>query len=391
MPNAYPLNADPERPMRSQMLPAQTLPAKLLPAQQSAVSAAGAPLAGKQLPQRNRTGDSSTGDFSTGDSSLRVQQLAQEIRQLETAGRRMSAEEAISTGSEALDACLPHGGYVRGSVIEFLRATPACGAAYLAYSAAAAAMQATAGFLVVVDVPQSQAPRSQAPHSQAAGPEPERVLASGQRSPAQGASPSQHRAAGRCNPSHFTYPPALAAHGIDLQKVIFVRPASWADALWTVDQSLRTSAVAAVVAELDRMDDRAARRLQLAAEAGGSLALLLRSAQARRHPSWAEVQWLVRSQALPQHLRPAGAVLPSDGNVFSARPTSSTAGRQLHVQLLRSRGGRSGASMCLHLDPVTGAIRSVSAERNRYEQTASVHLASQLARPTTPSRRAAAS
>src|SRR5690606_20936174 len=153
------------------------------------------------------------------DSSTRVQQLAREIRQLETAGRRPSAEGAISSGSQAMDACLPHGGYVRGSVIEFLRATPACGAAYLVYSAAAAAMQASEGFLVVVDVPQSQVVASK----------PQQARPSGPRSSRQGAWPSQPK--GDCEPSHFTYPPALVAHGIDLQKVIFVRPASVADAV----------------------------------------------------------------------------------------------------------------------------------------------------------------
>src|SRR5690606_19118752 len=78
--------------------------------------------------------------------------------------------------------------------------------------------------------------------------------------------------------------------------VIFVRPQSQADAMWAVDQALRTQTVAAVIAELERIDDRSARRLQLAAECGQGLALLLRGWQARLQPSWAEVQWLVRSE-----------------------------------------------------------------------------------------------
>ncbi len=214
-----------------------------------------------------------------------LQRLAREIEQLDSgAGRAAPQSPRCSAGCAAMDALLPGGGYAAGCVVEYLRSTPACGASSLAWAAAAAAMRQSGGFLVVVDT------------------------------------------------QHNVYPPPLTSHGIDLAKVIFVRPQSQVDALWAVDQALRTTAVAAVFAELERIDDRSARRLQLAAESAGGLALLVRSCAARQHPSWAEVQWLVRSQ----------------GN------------RRWHVQLARARGGQAGRSALLELDPLNGQFTQVA-------------------------------
>lgn len=262
-----------------------------------------------------------------------IDQLAREVRKLESSGRTLGQQVAISTGCEAMDACLPHRGYVPGSIVEYLRVAPACGASYLAFAAAAEAMKQTAGFLVLVDIDQ-----------------------------------------------HF-YPPALQAHGMDLEKVIFVRPESLADGIWAVDQALRTPAVAAVVAELDRIDDRAARRLQLAAESGDGLALLLRGAVARKQPSWAEVQWLVGSR---------------DGNARTAcashsisQTVASRAARRLRVKLVRHRSGIAGQVLPLEIDSITGRIESAD-KRDRHEQKAAMRLASELASAKSPSRRATA-
>ncbi|MEO8270548.1 MAG: hypothetical protein ABI557_12565 [Aureliella sp.] len=228
-----------------------------------------------------------------------LERLTREIAQLETSAGRTRREPARSSaGCAALDELLPRGGYAAGCVVEYLRATPACGASTLAWAAAAAAMHATDGFLVVVDT------------------------------------------------QHNIYPPPLASHGIDLAKVIFVRPQSQGDAIWAIDQALRTSAVAAVVAELERIDDRSARRLQLAAESGQSLALLLRGRQARQQPTWAEVQWLVRSQRAP-----LDSVQPDRDPV---QP-----GRRWHLQLVRVRGGQAGRSAVLEMEPLTGQLRLV--------------------------------
>ena len=193
---------------------------------------------------------------------------------------------------------------------------------------------------------------------------------------------------------HNIYPPALASWGIDLEKVVLVRPQSDVDALWAVDQSLRTPAVAAVVADVERIDDRAARRMQLAAEQGGGLALLLRPASARRGPSWADIQWVVRGLA-SRDVSPTQQCSPRDGRCqrphFSFlsffTPTSLNQDRRLQVQLVRVRGGKAGATVRLRISARDGTLQEVE----RHEPTGALHLASQLASATSPSRRAAAS
>src|SRR5207249_1094082 len=83
------------------------------------------------------------------------------------------------------------------------------------------------------------------------------------------------------------YPPAAAGLGVPLERTILVQPASASDALWALEQALRCRAVAVALAWIDALHDRAFRRLQLAAEAGGSLGFLLRPAACRAEPSWA--------------------------------------------------------------------------------------------------------
>ncbi len=286
-------------------------------------------------------------DAATGESAASLQRqrealqkLAREVRHLETAGRATErVESAISTGCAALDASLPAGGYLPGSMIEYLRTTPACGASYLAFAAAASTLRTRGGFLVVVDM---------------------------------------HRT---------IYPPALHCHGIDLRQVIFVRPESQADALWAADQALRTPAVAAVVAELELIDDRSARRLQLAAERGQGVGLLLRSLAARRSPSWAEVQWIVKSLPPPRTTAATAGSWQSQGS------------RRLQVQLARLRGGQAGATWRLEIQASTGVIQAIefeSLERKWHEQSDSqsyspphpVRLATELARAAGPGQRA---
>ncbi len=264
-----------------------------------------------------------------------MERLSREVRGLETAGKQATRKSTISCGCEALDRSLPEGGYAAGSVIEYLRAMPGCGASTLVFTAASAAMKSTNGFVVIIDT------------------------------------------------QHNIYPPALASWGIDLEKVVLVRPQSDVDALWAVDQALRTPAVAAVVADVERIDDRAARRMQLAAEQGGGLALLLRPASARRGPSWADVQWMVRSL-------PSLDVSPTQNVGHRAAMDSAhfrhTEERRLQVQLVRVRGGKAGATVRLRVSAKDGTLREVE----RHEPTGALHLASQLASATNPSRRAAA-
>jgi len=79
-------------------------------------------------------------------------------------------------------------------------------------------------------------------------------------------------------PPHIPYAPALAGCGINLSHLLLVHPRQPGDALWAVEQAMRAGTCGAVLAWPSRMDDRSLRRLQLAAEAGGTLGVLFRAA-----------------------------------------------------------------------------------------------------------------
>lgn len=182
-----------------------------------------------------------------------------------------------STGVPALDRCLPLAGLRRGSLVEYLghgnlgQGHPGQGAS-LAFAAACAACEDRV--LVVVD-----------------------------------------------RQGQF-YPPAW---GIELSQTVLIRPSNETHELWAMDQALRCPGVGAVVIRCARLDQRDFRRLQLAAEAGGALGLLVRPVKLRGQPTWADVQWLIEPQPSRDRWR-------------------------LRVELARCRGGTGGSSVILELD-----------------------------------------
>lgn len=172
------------------------------------------------------------------------------------------------------------------------------------------------------------------------------------------------------------YPPAAVSMGVPPERMILLRPRSAADAIWSIDQSLRSGTVAAVWASLPmRIEDRDARRLQLAAETGRTPGLLVRGFAARGKPSFAEVQFYVsqRSRSVkPQ--RPANHA--SDFEVIS-------------VTLDRVRGGVVGKQLDLQIID-SAIIRPIASPTTRPQtirhETAAEHLASQLANPASAKR-----
>ncbi len=175
-----------------------------------------------------------------------LEQLEQQVQQLEQAGRPR-ARPAIRSGCAALDGLLPQQGFRPGTLVEWL-ALPGGGATTMALLAAREACR-QGGALVVVD-----------------------------------------------RPGRF-YPPAAAAWKLDLRRVILVRPQSETDEHWACDQALRSPQVAALLCWPERLDSHTFRRWQLAAEASGTLGLLVRGLAARREPSWADVRCLVEPRA----------------------------------------------------------------------------------------------
>ena len=109
------------------------------------------------------------------------------------------------------------------------------------------------------------------------------------------------------NAPHLPYAPALAQAGIALERCLVVRPATREDALWAAEQSLKSGACGAVLFWLGQiLGDRPLRgadeyawlrRLQMAAEAGRSMAVFFRSTAAERLSTPAHLRVVVSSDA----------------------------------------------------------------------------------------------
>jgi hypothetical protein len=80
-------------------------------------------------------------------------------------------------------------------------------------------------------------------------------------------------------PPYIPYAPALAAHGLELSRLMLVRAEKAEERFWACEQALRYQDCGAVLAWIDHAPERALKRLQLAAEAGNAIALLFRSAR----------------------------------------------------------------------------------------------------------------
>ncbi|MFP4181155.1 MAG: translesion DNA synthesis-associated protein ImuA, partial [Thiohalospira sp.] len=90
-------------------------------------------------------------------------------------------------------------------------------------------------------------------------------------------------------PPHVPHAPALVAAGLDPARLLHVR-AEGDEALWALEQALRSGVCEAVLGWPAAADDRALRRLQLAAETGGATGFLFRPARALEQPSPAAVR-----------------------------------------------------------------------------------------------------
>lgn len=107
------------------------------------------------------------------------------------------------------------------------------------------------------------------------------------------------------------FPPAAVAMGIDIERIIWVRPKSRRDAVWATDQSLRCKSVSAVWSIIDeRLDDGDARRIQLAAETGKTPGFLIRPPRtADRRATFAQVSFRVELMAVPADVCAAAATM----------------------------------------------------------------------------------
>ena len=103
-------------------------------------------------------------------------------------------------------------------------------------------------------------------------------------------------------PPHVPYAPAFADAGVRLDRLLLVEARGVEDNLWACEQALRATCCGAVLLWQDHVHERALRRLQLAAEAGGAVLFLFRSARVapaspaalRLHVSRSEGRTIVR-------------------------------------------------------------------------------------------------
>ena len=262
-----------------------------------------------------------------------LDQLRNQIRNVETAGR-IDDGIRVSSGCAAIDRLLPGSGYQRGTLIQWLT-SGGQGADYLSLLVARQACQ-DGGALVVLD------------------------------------------------PLNQFYPPAAAAIGVNLDNLIVLRTENLAgseqefqtDLLWSIDQSLRCPAVAAVWGPLDQIDERWFRRFQLSAETSGCLGLFVQPIQAARQPSWAEVQWIV------SHVRePNGP--PVEAGIS---PTHSE--QQVRLQLTRCRGTQTGKTVNLSINTITGNVQLARRDHEHARQKDPLSVVAQLAYPATGRQRA---
>ena len=162
--------------------------------------------------------------------------------------RAQTAEDALPTGFDALDALLPGGGWPRGALTEVLLSRQGIGELRLLTPTLARLSEAD-GWLAWVA------------------------------------------------PPYVPYAAALAAAGIDLARLLVAKPPNDADAWWTAEQALRSGACGALLAWLRAADERRMRRLQLAAETGHTWGVLFRHARAAEDRSPAALRLLLEPAA----------------------------------------------------------------------------------------------
>ncbi len=218
------------------------------------------------------------------DRHLTIARLREEIRRIERSPARR--EGRVASGLAGVDAVLPGGGFPRGSLSE-LSGGPASGKTAVALSLVAAL-----------------------------GPQELAAWVDGRGE---------------------LYPPAAAARGVDLARLLVVRPpaasvrseaASGAGAvrpgLWAAEALLASGAFAAVVVDLPIAAklpgaDAAARRLQAAAERGGAVGLWLAPGTGFRIPAAVRIEIAIEAGG-----RPASA---TDDVRIVARPLRGDAPR----------------------------------------------------------------
>lgn len=197
------------------------------------------------------------------------------------------APSSQPTGHAALDAALPTGGWPEASLTELLLPMHGVGELRLMWPALARLSQ---GWPPQAQAMPAKSARAQASHAFDGG----GIVV-------------------LIDPPFEPYAPAWRDAGVALSRLQMIR-ARGRDALWAAEQCLRSGACAAVLCWPQRADDRALRRLQVAAETGQCLGFALRDSKAALNPSPAALR--IAIDASPRQLR----VLKCRGGNVPTRP-----------------------------------------------------------------------
>ncbi|HKE00889.1 MAG TPA: hypothetical protein VKE69_07765 [Planctomycetota bacterium] len=242
-----------------------------------------------------------------------LEDLRARVREAEGGFGDAEARRHVPTGIAALDGALPGGGLPAGALVEILEEEDPSGAWTLACIAAREAAR-DGGVVFWIE-----AARRREKH--------------------------HHLNRRLCD---RLYPRAAVALGLDPARLLVVRAGSAADAFWAFDQAIRSRGVAASIASLRGLGAPETRRLQLAAEKGGGLAILVRPEREAAVPSTAAVRLRVRAAASPGEPDLAPALGP----------------RRFAVEVARARGGFPAAAVEVALDDESGeAIGGDTASR----------------------------
>ncbi|MDP6803790.1 MAG: hypothetical protein QF902_00465 [Rhodospirillales bacterium] len=96
-----------------------------------------------------------------------------------------------------------------------------------------------------------------------------------------------------CRRGPGLYGPGLTRFGLGPERLVVARTGSDAAVLWAMEEGLASGALAAVLGETETVSTTARRRLQLAAEKGGTAAFVLRSAHGAPTSGVAVTRWRI--------------------------------------------------------------------------------------------------
>lgn len=259
------------------------------------------------------------------DKQQLLERLRQKIQGVSTAGRS-SDNKTFTSGCKAIDQLLPADGYTRGTINQWFNPpshnknhlTSGYGAEWLSLLAARNACHHKQAMVVI-------------------------------------------------DPDHSFNPSAAAALGIELSRLIVIRPPSPCthhrsnDLMWSIDQSLRCHAVGVVWGMIGNADPRWLRRFQLSAEQSGVIGFFIRPGHCVNQPSWAEIDW---------------QVLPCRSSDVSAEPPSHAF--PMSLRLLRAPGGCANRDITIQINTITGSVQEARVDH----ATSPLRLVTQLAHPT---------